>query len=107
MKDDTIYNSWTEFITSDKYKKYFLSNKEEWYQKLSELKNYIDINNKRPLKYDEIENIKIMGLWLSTQIKTSKKRYQIMKDNDIYKSWSDFITSDKYKKYFKRCQLKL
>ena len=40
MKDKNIRESWKIFINNDKYKQYFLSNKEEWnnkscYQKLT------------------------------------------------------------------------
>ena len=69
MKDDEIYNSWNEFINSDQYKKYFLSHNEEWYNNLEQAKQYIDIKQKRPSTQDEIENIKSLGQWLSTQKK--------------------------------------
>ena len=123
MADDDIYNSWTEFITSEQYKKYFLTNNdkwdnksdqvnhkrsstrdkiEKWYNKLDQVKQYIDINNKKPSSIDKIELIKQLGMWLSSQLTYSKKREYIMTDDDIYKSWNEFITCDIYKKYFKK-----
>ena len=100
MKDDDIYKAWTEFITSDIYNKYFLSNKDDWYNKLELVKQYIDINHKRPSQHDKTKDIIFLGKWVSTQLKNSKKREHIMADDDIYKSWTEFITSDIYNKYF-------
>ena len=34
MKNFEMYNKWTDFITSEKYKKYFLSNEDEWLNNL-------------------------------------------------------------------------
>ena len=100
MADDDIYKAWNTFITSDIYKKYFLTNKDDWYQKLEQVKNYIDINHKRPSTTDKIKDIKQLGQWLVNNTSNSKKRDNIMKDDDIYKSWTEFITSDQYIKYF-------
>ena len=100
MKDDDIFKSWTEFITSDIYKKYFLSNNDEWYNNLELVKQYIDINHKRPSSEDKNKDIKTLGRWLLTQLKNSKQRKDIMKEDDIYKSWTEFITFDKDKKYY-------
>ena len=100
MADGDIYNSWTEFITSDIYKKYFLSDNDEWYNKLELVKQYIDINQKRPSQSDKIEIIKKLGNWFANQLTNSKKKESIMADDDIYNSWTEFITSEQYKKYF-------
>ena len=43
-----IYNIWEQFITSEKYKQYFLSNEDEWKQIFESLKEYIDKNGKTP-----------------------------------------------------------
>ena len=48
MKNQEIYDKWTEFINDDKYNKYFLSEEQMWVDKLSILKKYIDDNNKYP-----------------------------------------------------------
>jgi hypothetical protein len=66
--------------------------------KLDEVKRYIDMNKKRP--NDKNNNTKKMGKWLSMQITNYKTRKQIMINDIIYKSFIDFITSDKYKEYF-------
>ena len=51
---------------------------------------------------DKIKDIKQLGNWLSSSSSNSKKRERIMADDDIYKSWTEFITCDIYKKYFKK-----
>ena len=58
MTNEEIYKIWTEFINSDKYKEYFISNENSWKLKLNELKKYIDDNNKRPSTHDKNKQIK-------------------------------------------------
>ena len=96
MKVDEIYNSWTNFVTNVKYKKYFdLDNVRDWKVKLAEVKEFIDINNARPTRTNkELYN------WLSHQITNSKERKKAMKIDEIYTLWNNFITNDKYKQYF-------
>jgi len=100
MKNEKIYNSWTNFINDNKYKQYFQSNEEIWYEKLNQVIQYIDINNKRPLWYDEDKNIKSLGQWIGTQQNNYKKKNFIMKNEEIYNAWTNFINHNKYKKYF-------
>ena len=100
MKNQEIYDKWTEFIKSDKYKIYFMSNNDEWYNKLEEVKNYIDKNNNKPSDKDTNKNIRILGKWLSHQQTNYKKKDFIMKNQEIYEKWKEFITSERYKIYF-------
>jgi len=100
MKTEEKYNKWTEFITSEKYKKYFMSNEEKWFYNLNNIKKYIDTNNKRPIKENKDIEIKQLGQWISTQQDSYKKKDQIMKTDYIYDEWTVFINSEKYKKYF-------
>jgi len=100
MKTETIYNIWTKFINDDKYKKYFMSNEDAWFNNLKLVKKYIDKNNKRPSQIDKNNETKILGRWLLTQTKNYNKKEQIMKIENIYKAWTEFINDDKYKKYF-------
>ena len=96
MKIDEIYSLWTEFVNNARYKKYFLSNEEDWKIKLAEIKQFIDTNNTRPTQKTNKE----LDNWLSTQIKTSKQRKNIMKIDEIYSLWNEFITDSRYYKYF-------
>jgi hypothetical protein len=103
MKNDIIYNKWNEFINNSLYKKYFLSNEDNWINMLDMVKKYIEENNKKPLqyntKYSNNSNIKSLGIWLSHSINNYKKQQKIMKDEEIRKKWEQFINDDKYKKY--------
>jgi len=100
MKIKDIYNKWTDFITCEKYKKYFLSNEDEWLNNLNNVQKYIDENSKRPSCIDKINVIKKMGYWISHQNQNYKNKNDIMKNSEIYNKWTEFITSEKYKKYF-------
>jgi superfamily II DNA or RNA helicase len=102
MKEDEIFNEWKLFISDPKYKKYFdIDNKIEWRNTLNEIKKYIDENNKRPSYHYKNKDIKSLGNWLSTQIKNTKnERLHIMKEDEIFNEWQNFISDPKYKKYF-------
>jgi hypothetical protein len=107
MKDEKIYNKWTEFINSDKYKIYFQSQCEYFIMKLINVKTYIDKNNKRPPQKDKDENIRVLGIWICAQIQNYNKKQYNMKDENIYKKWTEFINDEKYKKYFKQILIQM
>jgi len=46
MSNKNIIKLWEEFKNNVKYKKYFQSNTENWKEKLSEVKKYIDKTKK-------------------------------------------------------------
>ena len=96
MKNNDIYDKWTRFI--NKYKEYFISNEEIWYDKLDKVIVYIDANNKKPSNSDKNKEIKSLGYWCSSQQDNYKKCLQIMKNKEIYNKWTQFI--NKYKEYF-------
>ena len=96
MKDETIKKAWIEFTT--KYKQYFLSNNEEWFNNLKLVEEYIIKNKKRPINSDKDVKIKQLGGWICNQQTKYKNNEQNMKDETIKKTWEDFIT--KYEQYF-------
>ena len=97
MKIDEIYNAWNNFINDTRYKKYFdLDNIRDWRINFDELKQFIDINNARPTENTN----KNLCLWIRTQITNLKKKQQIMKNDEIYNLWNEFINDTRYKKYF-------
>ena len=96
MKQEHIYNKWTIFI--EKYKEYFQSNEDQWKLMLNKLEIYINTNKKRPTDRDKNNDIKVLGKWISHQQTNYKKKVNIMKNDDIYKKWTEFI--QKYKEYF-------
>jgi len=100
MRNEKIYNLWNEFINDEKYNIFFKSNEEIWIDKLNRVKNYINLNNKRPSQIDKNDEIKILGRWINqSQIKYRTKE-RIMSDPEIYNKWTDFITNPQYKQYF-------
>jgi hypothetical protein len=101
MKNENIRNKWYEFINDEKYKKYFISNEDNWNYKLEQVKTYIDENEKRPSSSNKNEQIKILGSWLDTQVTNYKKNKKIMKDEKIRNKWFHFINHEKYRQYFK------
>jgi hypothetical protein len=96
MKNDIIYNKFKNFL--EIYKEYFLSNKEIWNNNLEKIIEYIKKNNKLPSKIDKDKEIKILGLWISTQKTNYKNIHKIMKDDIIYNKFKDFL--EIYKEYF-------
>lgn len=101
MKDEYIYNFWTEFI--EKYKQYFnfKSNEEIWCDTFNKLKEFIDNNNKKPSLLKSDEDQWKLKKWISHQEEHYEKRDQNYKDESrIYNEWKQFIESEKYGKYF-------
>ena len=102
MINQEIHDLWKKFINDERFKKYIDLN-ENWKQTLQQAKTYILINEKSPSKHDKDETIKTLGNWISNQ----KKNYDpdiakcknIMKNQEIYDLWSDFINDERFKKY--------
>ena len=100
MKNENIYYLWSEFINNDKYKNYFEDNDQVWINTLDKVKRYMDNNNKRPSSTDKNKDIKVLGIWISHQLKNYINKKEIMKNENIYYLWTEFINDDKYKIYF-------
>ena len=98
MKNNNIYKKWTDF--NNKYGIYFISREDEWKLKFNNLKLYIDKYEKRPNKNDVNKDIKNLGIWTVAQLQAYKSKIYIMKEENIRKTWEEFINDDKYKKYF-------
>ena len=93
MKNEEIYNSWSFFVKE--YKEHIISNQELWHSKLNEIKQYIHTNHKIPSQHDKETNL---GRWICNQKKIYKKRIQIMKNEEIYNTWTQFL--EEYNEYF-------
>jgi superfamily II DNA or RNA helicase len=100
MKDEKIYKSWETFVGDEKYKEYFMSNNEVWYDNLEKVKKFIDTENKRPSSISKNQDEKSLGLWICNQLTKYNKQTGIMKDEKIYEYWKKFISNKKYKEYF-------
>jgi superfamily II DNA or RNA helicase len=99
IKNEEIRELWIDFI--NKYKKYFMSNEEEWKYNLKEVKKYIDKYKKRPSSTHNNKEIQFLGRWLVVQTRDYGKKdgNKILTINDnIRKIWKNFI--NEYKEYF-------
>jgi superfamily II DNA or RNA helicase len=104
MSNPEIRKSWECFISDPKYSKYFTSNEEVWYGKLTATKYYIDVNDKRPSQQDKDQIIKSLGCWISMQLMNYKASKMIMANPEIRKAWEDFTNDPKYSQYFTQDQ---
>jgi hypothetical protein len=88
MKHKIYRKLWEDFINDDKYKKYFISNEEEWVIKLEWVKKYIVSKKKRPSITDKNKEYKKYSMWLYTQQKNYKNQKQTMSNKKL---WENFI----------------
>ena len=95
-----IYKMWYEFLNDSRYQDYFISQYDKFVLDLNKVKEYIDTNKKRPSSSSKNKGIKSMGMWIGTSKKNYSKKEKNMKDETIYKLWTDFINDTKYKDYF-------
>ena len=100
MENENIRKSWESFVTDDKYSKYFEDNDTLWYKTLDKVKMYIDTNKKRPSNGSKDTYAKQLATWIGTQLNKYKTKREIMKNENIRKSWESFVTDDKYSMYF-------
>jgi tRNA-dihydrouridine synthase len=102
LAHDTIYNKWTEFITSDKYKEFFdiESDDAKWKRKFEVMKQYLDDNHSRPNQRSPNEAIRTIAKWIDRQVANAKNRSKMLKNDEIYNIWIRFTTSEQYKVYF-------
>lgn len=96
MKDEKIRKEWVKFIKE--YQEYFMSNDEEWKNRMSQVKEYIKQYKKKPSTIDKNKENKILGIWFSRNQHNYSKKEQIMKDENVRKEWQNFIME--YKEYF-------
>ena len=92
--------NWEEFINDLKYKQYFMSKDEIWYNNLNKVKGFIDNNNKRPSKNAKNKEERILGLWIKTKQKNYKDEKLIMKEIKFRNEWEKFVLNPQYAKYF-------
>jgi hypothetical protein len=77
-----------------------MSNEEEWIENFNKLKNYIEINNKKPSYSNNNDESLFLTNWIYNQASNYKNKNSIMKNDEIKKLWEDFINSNQNKKYF-------
>ena len=97
MKNEDIYNTFTEFLT--KYQEYFLilDNETQWYNTFDKVKKYIDENKKKPSRHDKNKEIGCLGTWIQRQQQNYKNKKQMMENEEIYNKYTEFLS--KYQEY--------
>ena len=65
MKDEEIRLKWEEFVNDARYKEYFISYEDAWYNTLDKVKAYMDEHNCRPSSTSKNKDIKTLNKWVS------------------------------------------
>lgn len=99
MKNDNIYDTWKNFISDNKYKKYFMSNEEVWFKRFEDVKQYISVNNKKPSSNNDNDDVKSLSYWVSEQKLNYKRGIGTVSNSNIYNKWTEFINDPIYKQY--------
>ena len=88
-------------VVFDSLGKCIRGNVELWRTRLKQVKEFIDENNTRPSSNTKAKdnNEKQFCSWISKQLKNAKNRTQIMKEQEIYDEWLEFINDGKYSYY--------
>jgi hypothetical protein len=98
-KNNKIVNEDIKFLWEDfyeKYKEYFVSNEELWEKHFSNLKKYLDDNQKIPSDTSGIKNESALSNWLFVQKKNYKTNFSLMKDDLFRNKWEIFIEEYKH-----------
>ena len=95
MNDENIYNLFTNFL--EQYKEFFIDNVEQWKIKFENVKNYIDEFKQRPNQESKNIDIKKLGTFLQTQLHNYKNKKDIMKNENIYNLFTNFL--EQYKEF--------
>ena len=88
MYKEEFRDIWDAFISE--HIEYFKSNEEIWHDKFEEAKSFFKIHEKRPSKTAKDETEKILGSWISTQLKTRAKSQKSMLNEKIRDLWDAF-----------------
>jgi superfamily II DNA or RNA helicase len=97
MINDDIRKIWEEFVNSEEYSKYFMSNEKIWIDKCNKLKKIIDDNGRKPKNNESEAEV---FHWLAHQPHNYMNHIGLMENSRIRKMWEDFINDEKYNKYF-------
>jgi superfamily II DNA or RNA helicase len=97
-ENNKLCKVWLEFKLSDEFEKYFVDQNDRWKQNLEDLKIFMNKTRDRPNKRSKNLNEKQLAGFLSTQLGNSRGRKHIMKDDDIFQCWNDFVLV--FGKYF-------
>ena len=94
MKNINIRNLWQNFM--NKYKDYFKSRQDIWFEKLNQSKKYIDEYKMRPTEKDKLPENQSLSVWISTQVQNYAKNNKIMKNINVKTAWEQFVIEYKH-----------
>ena len=97
MASVEICDVWDAF--KNKYIEYFRSNEETWYEKLEAVKSFFETNKKRPSDSGKDKNEKVLGKWISHQLKNRPNNQYSMASAKICDVWDAF--KNKYIDYLR------
>jgi hypothetical protein len=89
---------WENFMK--KYSRLFRTGETKWIDTLEKIKLYIDTNNKRPSGSSADKETRKLGKYIQTTKEEYNRSVKKMQDPKNRKIWEEFITDEKYAKYF-------
>ncbi len=96
MKNEDRYNIWEHFL--DEYKQYFKDYEDVWYNKLEQLKKFINENKRKPSKEPVDKTEQMLGQWLGQQLNNYKTRTKSMYFEERCEKFEEFM--EEYSEYF-------
>jgi superfamily II DNA or RNA helicase len=88
LKTQEIYDMYIRF--RDNYAEYFLTNEEIWKKTLSDVQDFMEKHHKRPSDHSKDAVEKYLGNWLSHQNTNYTTKSNIMKNQEIYDTYTKF-----------------
>ena len=101
MSNIKIRKTWKEFVSDMRYRKYFRSVEEVWFDNLKGVKKYINHNNKRPSSKSKNEEERRLGCWILRQKTYYKNNEKMLSHEKIRKILEEFVNNANYCEYFK------
>jgi hypothetical protein len=93
MKYAEIHDAFALFL--DKYKDFFITNEERWYEILNEVKEFYNKYTNLPKHRATDPHERHLRTWINTQDKNFKSKSQIMKNVNIQNEWFSFCAEYK------------
>jgi hypothetical protein len=89
MNDTKYYNLWKAFL--EEYSDYFKSVEDVWYENLDKVKEFIEMNKRKPNKKANNTNEKTLGEWIIKQ--NVKYNNDKMNSEEIFNAYKEFMES--------------
>jgi superfamily II DNA or RNA helicase len=108
MKNEDIWQIWTDTLADPKYSKYLvLDPVQDWKNKHEQMSEFIDTNQKSPTKITKDPTEKTLATWLITQKGNYKPEgaaisRERMKNPEIWQIWTDTLADPRYSEFLKK-----